>query len=127
MKKGRGNAKVFGAADDDFSGDEPDGDLGKLGVTVSQEDIRALESMYLTRDGYKRSVIAKYGEGKPPLSLRKSKYIEEEEQPALGPGRLSVPVVPDKKTTEARVLERIVGKLNQEQRLNQLHTEPPND
>lgn len=101
---------MYGAGDDDYESDEPE--LGKLGVTISEEDIRALESIYLTRDGYKRSVIAKYGEGKPPVSLRKNKYIEEEEQLALGPGRLSVPVVSDKKTTEARVLERIVGRIN---------------
>ena len=48
-------------------------------MTISEEDIRALESIYLTRDGYKRSVITRYGEGKPPVSLRKNKYIEEEE------------------------------------------------
>jgi len=117
----------MGAADDEFDGDNQDGpSIYKMGVTVSEEDVRAFESIYLTKDGYKKSVLSRHPNGKAPSCLRKNKYIEEEE-PALGLGRYSMPIQNDKKSNETKILERIVGKLNHEQRLNQIHTEPSSD
>lgn len=48
---------------DDRYGDDDEGDLSqiqvKVGNSMSNQELMALESMYLTRDGYKKSVLTR--------------------------------------------------------------------
>ena len=134
LKKVKKELKVMGAMDDDDNEENDSSVMARLHnpVSITEEDMRALESLYLTKDGLKKSAFPK-----PPKnprtnsSLRKSKYVDDEEQnlgtSTMIQGRMSQPAPHDKKSNEAKLLENIVKRLNEEQRLNQLHTEPASD